>query len=188
MTTMIALLRGVNVGGRNMIKMDALRALCESLGHCNVQTYVQSGNVVFQTSERDTAKLAAKIESTIEKKHEFRPDIILRTTAEMREVVAKNPFAKRKDIEPGKLIVTFLADQPSAEVKTAVLALKPEPEEIQMRGRELYVYFPEGSGRSKLVPLLSKALKNTGTGRNWNSVMKLLEMAEVLEKNASSRF
>src|SRR5271170_7135007 len=114
MTTVIALLRGVNVGGHNMIKMDLLRALCESLGHCDVQTYVQSGNIVFRTKERDVAKIAANIESAIEKKHGFRPDVIVRTTAEMREVVAKNPFAIRKGIEPGKLIVTFLADQAPA--------------------------------------------------------------------------
>jgi uncharacterized protein (DUF1697 family) len=183
MTTIIALLRGVNVGGHNMIKMDVLRALCESLGHCDVQTYVQSGNVVFRTKERDAAKLATKIEDSIEKKHGFRPDVIVRTTTEMREVVAKNPFAKRKDIEPGKLIVTFLADEPSAETKNAVLALKPDPEELRVNGRELYIYFPDGSGRSKFVPVLSKVMKNSGTGRNWNTVVTLLEMAEALEKS-----
>jgi uncharacterized protein (DUF1697 family) len=182
MTAMICLLRGVNLGGHNMLKMDALRALCESLGHRNVQTYVQSGNVVFQTSERDAAKLAAKVESAIEKGHGFRPDVVLRTAAEMRQVVAKNPFAKRKGVDPGKLIVTFLDSEPTTETRVAVLALKPDPEEIRMNGRELYIYFPDGSGRSKLVPLLSKVLKNKGTGRNWNTVMKLLEIAEKLEK------
>ncbi len=183
MIAMICLLRGVNVGGHNMIKMDALRELCESLGHCNVQTYLQSGNVVFQTSERDLASLAARIEAAIEKEHGFRPDVVLRTVAEMREVVAKNPFARRKGIEPGKLIVTFLATEPSAESRAAVLGLKPDPEEIRMNGRELYVYFPNGSGRSKLVPLLSRALKNKGTGRNWTTVCTLAEMAEKLEKS-----
>ncbi len=183
MTAIICLLRGVNVGGHNMIKMDALRALCESLGHCSVQTYVQSGNVVFQTSERDPIKIGAKIEAAIEKKLGFRPDVILRTAAEMSEVIARSPFAKRKGIEPNKLIVTFLADEPSAEVKAAVLGLKPDPEEIQMRERELYIYFPEGSGRSKLVPVLSRVLKNKGTARNWNTVVKLLEMAEKVEKS-----
>jgi uncharacterized protein (DUF1697 family) len=181
MTTVIALLRGVNVGGHNMIKMDVLRALCESLGHCDVQTYVQSGNIVFRTKERDVAKVAQKIEDAIEKKHGFRPDVILRTMAEMRAVVAKNPFAQRKDIEPGKLIVTFLADEPNSETKKAVLALKPNPEEIRANGRELYVYFPDGSGRSKLVPVLAKVMKNKGTGRNWTTVSTLLEMAEKLE-------
>ena len=184
MTTMIALLRGVNVGGHNMIKMDALRALCESLGHCDVQTYVQSGNVVFRSGERDPVKVGAQIEAAIERKLGFRPNIILRTFAEMREVIAKNPFAKRKGIEPGKLIVTFLADEPSAETKKAVLALKPDPEAIHVNGRELYIYFPDGSGRSKLVPVLAKVMKNKGTGRNWTTVSTLLEMAEKLEKGS----
>lgn len=181
MTTVIALLRGVNVGGHNMIKMDGLRALCESLGHCDVQTYVQSGNVVLRTKERDVAKIAARMEDAIEKKHSFRPDVILRTTAEMRQVIARNPFAKCKEIEPAKLIVTFLASDLSAESQAALLALKPKPEELHLNGREVYVYFPDGMGSSKFTPILSRTLKNKGTARNWNSVMKLLEMAEKLE-------
>ena len=184
MTVMIALLRGVNVGGHNMIKMDALRALCESLGHCDVQTYVQSGNVVFTTKERDPEKLATRIEDAIEKTHGFRPDVVIRSAAEMRALISKNPFAKRKGIEPGKLIVTFLADELSAESKAAVLALKPDPEEIRVNGREIYVYFPDGSGRSKLVPVLTRTLKNKGTGRNWTTVCTLAEMAENLERKA----
>ena len=183
MTAMICLLRGVNVGGHNQIKMDALRDLCESLKLCNAQTYIQSGNVVFQTRERDTAKLAAKIESAIEKKHGFRPDVILRTAPEVRELIARNPFAKRKEIEPAKLIVTFLATELSAESQAALLALKPQPEELRLNGREVYVYFPDGMGSSKFTPILSRTLKNKGTARNWNSVLKLLEMAEALEKS-----
>jgi uncharacterized protein (DUF1697 family) len=181
MTAMICLLRGVNLGGHNMIKMEALRALCESLGHRSVQTYIQSGNVVFQTNETDAAKLAAKIESAIEKQHAFRPDVVLRTAGEMRSVVAKNPFAKRKGIEPAKLAVTFLASEPVAEIQDAVRKIKPDVEELYLIGRELYIYFPDGQGRSKLVPVLARAMKNSGTARNWNTVMKLLEMADKLE-------
>ena len=182
MTAMICLLRGVNVGGHNQIKMDALRALCESLGLRNSQTYIQSGNAVFQSSERDPVKLAARIESAIEKKHGFRPDVVLRTAAEMRKVVAHNPFAKRSGIEPNKLAVMFLARSPEAAVQDAVRKIEPEVEELHLLGRELYIYFPDGMGRSKLAPLLARALKNTGTARNWNSVMKLLEMADKLEE------
>ena len=184
MITIICLLRGVNVVGSNQIKMDALRALCGSLKLCKVQTYIQSGNIVFQTGERDHAKLAARIENAIEKKHGFRPDVVLRTTPEMREVVARNPFAKRKGIEPGKLIVTFLATEPAAETQNALLALEPDPEEMHVKGREIYVYFPEGMGRSKFAGLLARKLKNTGTARNWNTLMKLQKMAEELEESA----
>jgi uncharacterized protein (DUF1697 family) len=183
MTAMICLLRGVNVGGHNQIKMDALRALCESLKLCNAQTYIQSGNVVFQTKEEesDAAKLAARIESEIEKKHGFRPDVVLRTTSEMKGVIARNPFSKRKGIEPNKLAVMFLAREPEPAVQDAVRKIKPDVEELHLLGRELFIYFPDGMGRSKLVPLLARALQNAGTARNWNTVVKLLEMAEKLE-------
>lgn len=181
MTAMICLLRGVNVVGSNQIKMDALRALCESLKLCKAQTYIQSGNIVFQTGERDHAKLTARIESAIEKQHGFRPDVVLRTAAEMRAVIARNPFDKHNGIEPSKLIVTFLATEPAAVTRTALLALEPDPEEMHMNGREIYVYFPDGMGRSKFAALLARKLKNTGTARNWNTVVKLLEMAEKLD-------
>src|SRR5467141_4381483 len=109
MAVIISMLRGVNVGGHNKIKMDALRALYESLKLRDAQTYVQSGNVIFRTEERDIARLTKRIEEGIERKFGFRPDVVLRTAAEMREVVARNPFAKRLGIEPGKLLVSFLA-------------------------------------------------------------------------------
>src|SRR5947208_7796047 len=109
MTVIISMLRGVNVGGHNKIKMDALRALYESLKLRDAQTYVQSGNVIFKTDERDIARLAKLIEDGIARKFGFRPDVILRTAAEMRDVVARNPFAKRRGIEPGKVPVSFLA-------------------------------------------------------------------------------
>lgn len=181
MSAIISLLRGVNVGGHNKIKMDELRALCESLGLRDAQTYVQSGNVVFNSKEKNLARLAGKIEDAIEKKCGFRCDVILRSAPEMKDVVARNPFARRRDLNPGKLVVTFLAEDPGASVRQAVLALKAGPEEVHMHDRELYIYFPDGMGRSKLVPVLTRALKNSGTARNWNTVMKLLEMAEALE-------
>jgi uncharacterized protein (DUF1697 family) len=181
MTAMICLLRGVNVGGHNKIKMDVLRALCESLGLCNPQPYIQSGNVVFLTKESDAVKLAAKIEDAIEKQHGFRPEVLLRTASEIRDVISRNPFADRDGIEPNKLAVMFLAREPEPNVQDAVRKIKPEIEELHLLGRELFIYFPDGMGRSKLVPLLARALKNAGTARNWNTVVKLLEMAEKLE-------
>jgi uncharacterized protein (DUF1697 family) len=182
MAVIISMLRGVNVGGHNRIKMDALRALYESLNLRDAETYVQSGNVIFRTEERDAARLAKQIEDGIERKFQFRPVVILRTAAEMRDVVARNPFAKRHGIEPNKLLVTFLASDPGAEAREKVLEVKCHPEELRIHRRELYIYFPNGMGRSKLSSsALEKTLKTPGTGRNWTSVTKMLEMAERSE-------
>src|SRR5229473_2394089 len=182
MGVIISMLRGVNVGGHNKTKMEALRTLYESLKLRDAQTYVQSGNVIFRTDERDISRLVKRIEDGIERKFGFRPDVILRTAAEMRDVVARNPFAKRRGIEPGKLLVSFLASDPGEEGREKIRQMKCDPEEMRIERRELYIYFPNGMGRSKLPWAgMVKMLKTPGTGRNWNSVTKMLEMAEGLE-------
>jgi uncharacterized protein (DUF1697 family) len=182
MPVIVAMLRGVNLGAHNRIKMDALRDLCGSLDLLDVQTYVQSGNIVFRTKERNLSALAKKIRSGIEKKFGFNPEIILRSTSDLRNVIAKNPFAEMKDIEPGKLLVDFLSSEPSTDACKSVRAIKTDPEKLHIDGREMYIYFPNGAGRSKLSwPALEKILKTPGTARNWNSVTKLLAMAEELE-------
>ena len=117
MAVVISMLRGVNLGSHNRIKMDALRARYESLKLRDPQTYIQSGNVIFRTEERNLAQLAKRIENGIEQKFGFRPQVILRTTSERRDVIARNPFAKRRGIDPSKLLVTFLASHPSPEAR-----------------------------------------------------------------------
>ena len=182
MTVIVSLLRGVNVGGHNMIKMEALRALYQSLGFRDIETYVQSGNIVFRTEARGLASLPKRIADAIERSAGFRPGVMVRTTSELRDVIARNPFAKRRGIEPGKLVVTFLASDPSPEARDKVLKIKADSEELRLDGRELYVYYPNGMGRSKVSPgVIERALKISGTARNWNSVTKLLEIAERLE-------
>lgn len=184
MTVAIALLRGVNVGGANKISMDALREICHSLKLRNPQTYIQSGNVVFGTTERDLARVGKRIEDAIEKSLGFRPHVILRTPSELREVLASNPFRARTGLDPAKLVVSFFADVLSAEVQGKVLGIGVGPEELHINGRELYVYFPDGMGRSKLPPVLDRTLKLPVTARNWNTVAKLLAMAEELEESS----
>jgi len=182
MPVIICMLRGVNVGGHNMIKMDALKVLCSSLKLKDPQTYVQSGNVIFGTEEKDLAKLTKRIQDAIERKFSFRPDVILRTASELRDVIKRNPFAKRSGIEPGRLLVTFLAADPGKEARESALAIKTDPEEMHILGREAYTYFPNGQARPS-VPWtkIERVLKTSGTGRNWNSVTKMLEIAEKLE-------
>jgi uncharacterized protein (DUF1697 family) len=182
MTVIISMLRGINVGGHNRIKMEPLRALYESLGLRDVETYVQSGNVVFRTKEPNVDALPKRIEDAIERSFGFRPTVIVRTTSGLREAIAKNPFAGRPGIEPGKLLVTFLSSHPLPEHRDKVLAIKADPEELRIDGRELYIYYPNGMGRPKAPwTSIEKALKTSGTGRNWNTVTKLLEIAERLE-------
>lgn len=182
MTVIISLLRGVNVGGHNKIPMDALRELYKSLGLQEARTYIQSGNVVFRTENRDLVRLAILIESAIERKFGFRPGVVVRTCSEMRDVVARNPFAARADIDPRKLLVIFLAGDPGPEAREKVLALKMEPDELRIGHRELYIHYPDGMGRPRISwAAIEKTLKTSGTGRNWNSVLKLLEIGNAIQ-------
>ncbi len=182
MPVLISMLRGVNVGPHNRIKMDDLRDLFESLKLEDARTYVQSGNVLFRTKDKNSPQLAKKIQGAIGKKFGCRPEVILRTTEEMRRAIAASPFARRKDLDPSKLLVTFLAAEPPQEALAAIETLKSHPEEIHLKGREMYIYFPNGIGTSKLPwSQVEKHLKVTGTARNWNSVMKMLEIAEQME-------
>lgn len=164
--------------------MEALRALYESLELREPQSYVQSGNIIFKTGERNLVRLAGRIEAAIEGSFGFRTDVILRTAADLRDAIARNPFRARPDIDPRKLLVTFLASDPGEQARENIRGLKTDPEELWIYGRELYVYFPNGMARPKLSwPRIEKTLKTPGTGRNWNSVTRLLEMAEKMERS-----
>ena len=176
------MLRGINVGAHHRIKMQELCAVYESLKLENVRTYVQSGNVIFWANQKNIGALTTKIQSAIDRAFGFRPGVVIRNTQEMRQAIAANPFGKRVQTEPAKVLVTFLFSQPSAEATAALLNLKAHREELHLKGRELFIYFPDGAGKSKLPwSSLDKMLQTTGTARNWNSVLKMLEIAEELE-------
>jgi uncharacterized protein (DUF1697 family) len=182
MPVLLAFLRAVNVGGHAKIKMDALRELFLSLKFAEPQTYVQSGNVIFKSSERDLVGVAKRIQQGIDKKFGCCPEVVLRTPDDLRAVISKNPFRNRSNIEPGKLLVSFLATEPAKDAEKSLAALRIRPEELHLIGRELFIYFPNGQGKSRLPwARVDKALQTAGTGRNWNSVTKILEIAERLE-------
>jgi uncharacterized protein (DUF1697 family) len=181
MAAIISMLRGVNVGGHNKINMADLRVLYETLGLEEPKTFIQSGNVVFRSKERNVPKLTKRIEEAIEKKFGFHSDVILRTLPEMSEVVRRNPFEKRSGIESNKLVVTFFTTNFVSDTRQKLENVAADPEEVRVGDRELYIYFPDGQGRSKLAPVLGRILKSTGTARNWNTVTKLLEMAQELD-------
>ena len=182
MPVLICLLRGVNLGGYNKIKMDALRAICTSLKCESPQTLLQSGNVVFRTGNKNPPRLAKLLGTAIENKLGFRREVLLRTVPELREVITRNPFAKRSGIEPSKLLVTFLGSELDAPAKEALPAMDIAPEEIHALGRELYIYFPNGQARPKLSwSRTEKIIGPAFTSRNWNTVTKLLQLGEELE-------
>jgi uncharacterized protein (DUF1697 family) len=181
MPVYISMLRAVNVGGYSPIKMDALRELYRSLGLEEPTTYVQSGNVIFRTKATSETALSKKIGAAIAKKFGVQPEVILRTVREMEDVVAANPFAERANIEPAKLHVSFYASDPAAEHREKLSAIKC-PEELHLVGRELYIYFPDGAGRSKLPSILARTVKIPITARNWNSVTNMLEIATKMQR------
>jgi len=182
MPVIVSMLRGVNLGPHHRLKMDALRALYESLGFTDVQTYVQSGNAIFRADSRDLPAVAAQIEGAIERKFGFRADTIVRTAAQLRKAVERNPFATRRNLEPNKFLVTFLAGDPDREGRKKLLQMKIDPEEVRVEGREVYIYYANGMAQPRLSwTQAAKMLKSAGTGRNWNTVEALLEMAEKLE-------
>jgi uncharacterized protein (DUF1697 family) len=180
MTVFIALFRGINVGGHKKVKMDVLKKLHESLGFRDVRTYVQSGNVVFKSESADPAGIARRIESEFERAHGFPAKVILRTSGELREVVRKNPLQSQEGKEAKFLHVVFLAGRPENAATKEFLNNYHGPEELNAVGKELYIYYTNGAGRSKLTnALIEKKLKVPGTARNWNTVTKLLELAEA---------
>jgi uncharacterized protein (DUF1697 family) len=178
----VAMLRGVNVGGHQKISMAALRTLCTSLGLCDVQTYIQSGNLVFREDGEDPIKLTLRLEKAIEAGFGFRPAVIVRSASDLRKVVAKNPFAGRAGIEPNRLLVVFMDGNPAKKACEQLLSLPCDPEELRINGRELYIYYPQAMAHPRIsLAKIEKTLQCASTGRNWNTVNKLLAMAEAIE-------
>ncbi|HEY9182098.1 MAG TPA: DUF1697 domain-containing protein [Gammaproteobacteria bacterium] len=187
MTVYVSMLRAVNVGGTSVLKMDTLRAIYESMGLKDVRTLLASGNVVFRSGLKDRGKLVKRIVQEIERKVGLHVEVILRTLAEIADIVERGPvLSPRADM--AKLHVMFLAGVPEAAAQAALgkwhKAAKL-PEMLEMRGPEIYLYYPEGVGRSKLTNAVIEAkLGTAGTARNWNTVTKLLEVGRVLESAA----
>ncbi len=174
MTATVALLRAVNVGGRS-IRMADLVALFADLGFPGARTHLQSGNVIFDSGKADRGKVSATIEAGIAERFGFRSEAILRTGAELARLIAGNPFPEMAQDDPAHLLVMFLAYAPTREDKTALAMEWGGPETWQLVGHDLFICYPAGIGKSRL----KLKLKAPGTGRNWNVVNALAEMAKV---------
>jgi uncharacterized protein (DUF1697 family) len=176
-TTYVALLRGVNVGGRNMVAMQELRTLCGRLGFEDATTLLQSGNVVFRSAIRDAAALESRLEQEIAKRLGVKPACFVRTADEWATLVKRNPFPEEAKRDPGHMLVALMKQAPAPAAVKALRAAIVGRELVDARGREAYFVYPDGVGRSKLTPgLIEKHLGGSGTARNWNTVMKLLAL------------
>jgi uncharacterized protein (DUF1697 family) len=174
----IVLLRGINVGGHRKVAMPALRDLLEGHGYEDVVTYVQSGNIVL-TSSLAAANLERTLEQQILDGLGVDPAVVVRTRKQIADVIEGNPFPDAARSAPKLLQVNFLSAKPSAKVAADLAAADVAPEEVVLRGREAYAWHPDGVQRSKLARLLTdKRMGVTVTARNWNTVTKLLALAD----------
>jgi uncharacterized protein (DUF1697 family) len=170
----VALLRGINVGGRNLVAMSDLRDLFGSLELAGAQSLLQSGNLVFWSDGRKAAELEQLLESETKKRLDVSVDYFVRSAKEWAAIVAGNPFPKEAQRDPGHLVVMFLKKAPTATAVKALHAANKGPEIVRALGRQLYIVYPIGIGRSKLTgTLIERTLDTRGTARNWNTVLKL---------------
>jgi len=177
----IALLRGINVGGQKSIRMPDLVKVFESLGFKDVRTYVQSGNVIFEY-DSVTSMITSKIEMKLNQTYGFNVNVIIRTKDELEKIISNNPFLKKPQIEIDKLHVTFLSDLPDKQTASDLDIKKEANEQFIIIGKEVYLYCPNGYGKTKLNnQIFEKKLKTIATTRNWRTTNKLLELSKLVK-------
>ena len=181
MTTYISILRGINVSGQKLIKMDTLRKLYENFGFHNVTTYVQSGNVEFTAKEVKLNKLEQKISQQIEKDFGFEVPVIVLTIDELKQVIDNNPFLTDLNKDQTFLHVTFLSSKPDQYDRKTIEDKKQNGEEINFADNAVYLYCPNGYGKSKLSnTFLEAKLKVGATTRNWKTTNEILRIAQQI--------
>ncbi len=177
MNTYIALFRGINVGGKNSLPMKELVALLEDIGTRKVRTYIQSGNAVFQSAEKNPSQVSKQLAAAIKKRHGFEPYVIILELDAIRRAMAENPFPEA-EADPSGLHLGFLDSTPKSPDLGKLATLKKESERFHLSGNVFYLYAPEGVGRSKLAASAEKLLGVPMTDRNWRTVCKIREIAE----------
>jgi len=178
MTKYIAILRGINVGGKNKILMAGFRNILSKLGFSNVVSYIQSGNIILQSNKiKDTYKIAAIIKESISHNYGFDVPVIIRTAEELREIYNKNPYLKNYEIE--RLYLTFLDDVPLKTNIDSIDTAAYLPDKFEVNGKNIFGYYHGRVSDSKLTNnFYEKKLKITATTRNWKTVNKLIELSE----------
>jgi uncharacterized protein (DUF1697 family) len=173
----VAFLRAVNVGGTAKIAMAELKALAENIGLCEPKTLLQSGNLVFEAGGKTVAALETLLEREVAERLGVETDIVVRTARELGAAIARNPFPKEAKNDPGRLHVHFLKTPASAAAVASLSRAIKGREIVKGPGGEVFIYFPDGAGNSKLTnAVIERHLGARGTSRNWNTVTKLAEM------------
>ncbi|MCI4348214.1 MAG: DUF1697 domain-containing protein [Thermoplasmata archaeon] len=185
MTVYIGLLRAVNVAGSNLVGMGALRDFLNRRGYTRVQTLLQSGNVVFHHEAARPEQLERRLEAMVLDGLGLKTDFFVRSTGEWRTLVAENPFSAEARADPQRLIVTVLKQAPAPDAWAALQAAIRGREQVRGSGRQAYIVYPDGVGRSHLTPALIEAKLGTrGTSRNWNTVGKLERLASAEDSSS----
>jgi len=178
MTIYIALLRAVNLGRRNQIAMSDLRNLLTQLGFVGVRSLLQSGNLVFQTSTCPGAELERLLEAETAQRLDLHTDFFVRTAEELKGIVAHNPFRDEAERDPAHLVVMFLKSIPTVKDVEALQVSITGPEIVRALGRQAYIVYPNGIGRTRLTnTVIERKLVTRGTARNWNTVQKLAALS-----------
>ena len=175
----LAFLRGINVSGHRIIKMEELRKIFEALKFKNVRTYIQTGNVVFETSTKDSDSLMRKIEKHLHKSLGYEVETMLRTIPEMETIIKNNPFKKIKLDKTVHLYLTFLSEEPVNEMKKSLIDSSDDVATFKMGNRELYTLYKRSNAKHPFSNnFVEKKLKAAATTRNWNVINKVLDFAK----------
>jgi uncharacterized protein (DUF1697 family) len=179
MTTHLALLRGINVSGHNMIKMDALKATLEAIGFTNVQTYIQSGNVFVDTEEENAPAVGFKIKQEIFKSFGHEVPIVVIGKSDLEACFKNNPFLKEKEVDLKKLYVAFVSTTLRSDNINDLKISQFKPDEASIDENKIYIKYAVGAGKTRFdQKYIEKKLNVTATIRNWNTVTQLLKMYE----------
>jgi uncharacterized protein (DUF1697 family) len=179
MQTLVSFLRGINMTGHNSLKMNDLAELFRTAGFSEIETYIQSGNVIFSSSEMvSDVEISSKIKEGIHKRFGYNIAVVIRTVPQLELIVKSNPFTIEVSFDPTKTAVIFLSDTPSAAGIEKLKGIETGPDRYAISGKEIYIYCPNGFGKSKLYAnFFDKKLNVEGTARNWKTINTILEMA-----------
>lgn len=181
MQTYISILRGINLGGHNTVKMDDLKKLLSKCGFSNIETYIQSGNAIYQYKITNTKRLDTIIQDKILQEFRFEVPVITLTIDELKEAAKNNPFSKERKKDTSFFHITFLSDQSPKENLNKITGLNYLPDEFVIIGRAVYLYCPNGYGNTKLSnKFLENKLKVSATTRNWKTTNELIAIADKI--------